>query len=141
LILSFIFEPLFRAFERDGERLRNQSAFHDCSAFANILFSFYILFVIFFGHIWINVLSFSSGVQVFFHSPVGFINSFNIVGGNLENSVMQNCQYYAVGVSSTVDFVNNRSCNNSFSLFLYSINSNLFYYNSCHFVETKCQSN
>jgi hypothetical protein len=93
---------------RDGERLRNQSAFHECSAFANILFSFYILFVIFFGHIWINVLSFSSGVQVFFHSPVGFINSFNIVGGDLENSVKQNCQYYAVGVSSTIDFVNNK---------------------------------
>jgi hypothetical protein len=39
---------------------------------------------------------FPSGVQIFFHSPVGFINSFNIVGGNLENSVMQNCEYYVV---------------------------------------------
>jgi hypothetical protein len=62
------------------------------------LFSFYILFVIFFGHIWINVLSFSSGVQVFFHSPVGFISSFKMV----------EIQYHAVGVSSTVEFVNNK---------------------------------
>lgn len=30
-----------------------------------------------------------------------------VMAGNLENSVMQNCEYYAVGVSSTVDFVIN----------------------------------
>jgi hypothetical protein len=50
-----------------------------------------------------------------------FINSLNIVGGNLENSVMQNCQYYnAVGVSSTLlAFVNNTY--NIFSIISYDM--------------------
>jgi hypothetical protein len=50
-----------------------------------------------------------------------FINSLNIVGGNLENSVMQNCQYYnAVGFSSTLlAFVNNTY--NIFSIISYDM--------------------
>ena len=44
---------------------------------------------------------FSLRVQIFFLLQWGFIYGVNMMGGNLENSVMRNCGYFVVGISST----------------------------------------
>lgn len=49
-----------------------------------------------------KLVSLIRGVQIFFHSPVVFINSVDKMGGNLENSDAE------LLILSTEDFVNNR---------------------------------
>ena len=118
--LSFFFEPLFILFERIGEIKKSIGILYGAPAilydyttnfhllvqsklpsswgcfWVMHLFKYWNSFCLFVAcSLELHSVPFLSSVQIFFHSPLGeFINSVNIMGGNLENSVMRNCGYY-----------------------------------------------